>query len=184
MRLASQLLAVTLCFTGTGCTLGRKKPQVPVPAAPPAALPERLPSAAPETPAAAQPVPQLAAPQQPPPSARRRREPIVAPSPASSPATAAPPTLPPPSPARLEAILGGERLQQFQADLKRSLDSARAVVARSGSATLTPAQRETVARMQTFIQQAETAAEQDLATAVQFARRAELLGQELSRTMR
>jgi hypothetical protein len=41
-----------------------------------------------------------------------------------------------------------------------------------------------MARIQTFIQQAEGMAGQDLATAVQLARRAELLGQELSRSLR
>jgi hypothetical protein len=41
-----------------------------------------------------------------------------------------------------------------------------------------------VARIQTFVQQAEATASQDLATAVQLARRAELLGQELSRSLR
>ena len=45
--------------------------------------------------------------------------------------------------------------------------------------SLTPAQRETVERIRTFIQQAEESKGRDLATAMQLVRRADVLGQDL-----
>src|SRR5207248_3095557 len=97
----------------------------------------------------------------------------------STPSEPTPPAGNESAPLRLGAILSPERQRQYQSDLRRSLTAARAATRQVGNTALTPTQKETVDRIQTFIQQAEGMAAQDLATAVQIARRAELLGQEL-----
>jgi hypothetical protein len=154
-----------------------------------------LPSAAPAIPEGAQPIPVEPAEPEPPPE--EPLPPITRTLPVPKPAaptagrrpTSPVPAEPPPAvsdsaPIRLGAILSPERQRQYQADLKRSLTAARAAASHAGTTALTPTQQETVARIQTFIEQAEGMAGQDLATAVQIARRAELLGQELSRALR
>jgi len=197
MRRAWLSVAALLCAGLTGCAsmpLGKKK-AISVPAAPtPAGLPAPLPSAAPPVPVGGQPVPVVAAaePEPPPPEPLppiTRTVPVPKPAVQSAGRRPAAPT-PAPAPAadsaplRLGAILSPERQRQYQADLQRSLTAARAATSQAGTAALTPTQKETMARIQTFIQQAEATAGQDLATAVQLARRAELLGQELSRSLR
>jgi hypothetical protein len=56
---------------------------------------------------------------------------------------------------------------------------ARAAIARTSGRNLSAAQKETVDRIRTFIQQAEQSKGRDLSTALQLARRASLLGDDL-----
>jgi hypothetical protein len=152
---------------------------IPVPPAPQAQA--QQPPPAPTTPAPVVPDP----------------EPLVKPGTATKPTTRGPlppprqipvtpsaPRPPEPQPMQLGAILSPERRSQYQAELKQSLAAARASMAQTSRQTLNPAQRETLARIQTFIQQAETMSGTDLATAVQLARRAELLGGDLVKSLR
>lgn len=196
MKSAWLPIAALLCAGLTGCAsmpLGKKK-AISVPPAPaPAGVPAPLPSAAPSVPVGGQPVPVVAAEPEPPPPEPlpplTRTVPVPKPAVQQAgrrPATPAPAPAPTAesTPLRLGAILSPERQRQYQADLKRSLTAARAATSQAGTAALTPTQKETMVRVETFIQQAEATAGQDLATAVQLARRAELLGQELSRSLR
>jgi hypothetical protein len=64
-------------------------------------------------------------------------------------------------------------------------------VARAGAAlkqastrTLTASEQETVARIRSFITQANAMRDEDISTAMQLARRADLLGQELLKSFK
>jgi type IV secretory pathway VirB10-like protein len=190
MRL-TPFLVMTMCIGLTGCVVGGnkpKKPLVPVPVAPKQQLPPFPTPAPPNQPPPAPPPVVTKSPPLPEPE-----PPVVTPPRNTRPRRAATPTPKPPvtaepapenQPLRLGAILTAEQRQQYQSDLKQSLAAARASVARTRGQSLNSAQRETMARIQTFIRQAETMTGSDLATAVQLARRAELLGDDLVRSLR
>jgi len=111
----------------------------------------------------------------PPPPAPPRRPPVVAaPKPVPP-----PPVAEPPSP-RLSQIFTADQLREYNRTLDESLTRVRTVLAVAGGRKLTPQQTEMVARIRTFLQQAEQARQQDLVTAVNLARRADLLARELS----
>jgi hypothetical protein len=88
-----------------------------------------------------------------------------------------------PPPARLEEVLPEERRRQFETDFSRSLAQARSALNQTSGRRLTAAQRQTTERIRTFLQQAEQAKKGDLATAVQLARRAELLANDLRKSL-
>jgi hypothetical protein len=67
--------------------------------------------------------------------------------------------------------------------MERMTASAQAAVARSRGRTLTAIQRETVERILSFLEQAAESKEKDPSTALQLARRADLLGQDLLKTL-
>lgn len=69
--------------------------------------------------------------------------------------------------------------RQAEADLEASLQRARVALNRTSGRQLTAAQRETLERIRVFIEQAQGERKRDLATALQLARRADLLGQDL-----
>jgi hypothetical protein len=154
-----------------GCWLGGKKPVVPPPPPPPA-------------PAGPAPAP----PAQTPPQTSRRPKPVrrTPPRPAASAASALPPApTPPPTPApQLTEILSDTQRRQYEAEFIQNVSQARTAIGRTTSHTLTAAQRESVERIRTFIQQAEESKARDLATAVQLARRAALLSEDLIRSLR
>jgi hypothetical protein len=107
----------------------------------------------------------------------------------------APPTQevdPPPTPApppvpvapQLSEILTDDRTRQYQADIAAFVARARAVVKRASARRgLTARQTEAVQRINTFLQQAEESKAKDLVTAHELARRADLLGQDLLRSL-
>lgn len=209
MNQRSTLAALFLCLVLSGCW-GQKKvkapgvpvapqptasaPVTPVPA-PPAPVPagsgETEPANAQPTqtplqqPAPAPPQPAKAIPQ--PPVRRPRPSPFPPPpggqAPIQPPTQAAPTQAPPtPAPAiRLGEILTDDRRRQYEADFARSQNEAHTMLTRATGRNLTAAQRQTVERIRTFAQQADEARSRDLATAVQLARRAELLAQDLSK---
>jgi len=111
----------------------------------------------------------------PPPSTPRRATPPPR-------ATAPPPPVitpePPPTP-RLGQIFTAEQLREYKHTLDESLDHVRRVLGSVAGKPLTPELALTVERIQTFQNQAEQAREQDLVTAVNLARRADLLAQDL-----
>jgi Skp family chaperone for outer membrane proteins len=80
---------------------------------------------------------------------------------------------------QLGVILSDAERRQYEAEYAQSLSRARSALQQSSGKSLGPAQRETVERIKTFIQQAEESKGRDLATALQLVRRADVLGQDL-----
>jgi type IV secretory pathway VirB10-like protein len=158
MRLATALLAIVLSLGLSGCWFRKKKTTaIPPPPAPSAPQPAK-----PASPAAKKKT-------FPPPAAPRPPQPAEQPQARPS----------PPPPPQLGEILSADRRRQYEAEYAQSLARARSALQQASGKSLTSAQRETVERIQTFIQQAEESKAKDLATAVQLARRADVLGQDL-----
>ena len=86
---------------------------------------------------------------------------------------------PSPPPPQLGEILSAERRRQYEGEYAQSLSRARSALQQASGKPLSATQRETVERIQTFIQQAEESKGRDLATALQLVRRADVLGQDL-----
>jgi hypothetical protein len=193
MRLATAVPAIVLSLVLSGCWFGKKKPAPPPPPAPqpkvlapPEVKPqpqpsEQMPLPLPPQPETKEPA-QIALPTPkktplPKPPAKKKAAPAQQPpQPAEQPP--APPPQPPPPP-QLGAILSDAERRQYQADYARSLSRARAALQQASAKSLSPTQRETVARIKTFIQQAEESKGKDLATALELVRRADVLGQDL-----
>ena len=76
-------------------------------------------------------------------------------------------------------MLSPAQLRQSETDYQQSLQRAQAALNRATGRSLTPAQRDTLERIRVFINQAQSEKQRDLATALQLARRADLLGQDL-----
>jgi hypothetical protein len=193
MRLREILLTAPLAIALSGCWFGKKPvvaamplPPQPIsmnPVLPPAPQPgedeEELPAIQPA------PVPdatKLEPPPEPAPPAKRPPRPTK-PSPASPEAPVPAVTQPPAKPPRLEEVLTEERRRQFETDFSRSVAQARAALNQTSGRSLSSVQRQTAERIRTFLQQAEQAKKGDLATAVQLARRAELLAQDLRKSL-
>jgi hypothetical protein len=113
----------------------------------------------------------------PPPSPAPRR--IPPPVRATIPAPPAIPVEPAPAAPRLSQIFTAEQLREYNRTLEDSLDRVRKVLGTVASKNLNSEQTQVVQRIQTFQKQAEQAREQDLVTAVNLARRADLLAQDL-----
>ena len=188
MRLAIVLLTIGLSLGSSGCWFGKKATATPPPApqakpAPPLQAPEQKPPE--QKPLPMPPPPEiqeptqitLPAPQGTPPSRpapRKRRTPPPPPQPAEQ-----PPVQPSPPPPQLGAILSDAERRQYEADYAQSLSRARSALQQASGKSLTPTQKETVERIKVFIRQAEESRGRDLATALQLARRADVLGQDL-----
>jgi len=71
----------------------------------------------------------------------------------------------------------------LETDFSRSVAQARSTLNQTGGRNLTSVQRQTAERIKTFLQQADQQKKGDLATAVQLARRAELLAQDLRKSL-
>jgi hypothetical protein len=184
LRLFAMLLLMSL---GTTSCWFRKPPRAFVP--PPAPPKPVIATSPPEVPAApeidadatATLLPDLPStmPTAPPPPAP--------PAPARRPATAAAPrTTPPPAPTpdtpplpKLGQIFTAVQLREYNQALDQSLEEVRRVLAIAAGKNLNANQTEIVNRIRTFQKQAEQAREQDLVTAVNLARRADLLARDL-----
>jgi hypothetical protein len=177
-------LLVALSLGSTSCWF-RKSPRVFVP--PPAAQKPVIAASPPEVPAAPDidseatatlplEVPAATLPAAPPP-----------PPPARRPATAAAPrTPPPPAPQpetpplpKLGQIFTAAQLREYNQTLDQSLERVRRALTIAAGKNLNADQSEIVNRIRTFQRQAEQAREQDLVTAVNLARRADLLARDL-----
>jgi hypothetical protein len=192
MRLREVLLTAPLAIALSGCWFG-KKPVVlaqPLPPQPIAMNPTLPPLPQPvedeEPLPAIQPAPlpdasKLEPPSEPAPPARRPARPRK-PAPSPEPPVQAT-TQPPAPPARLEEVLTEDRRRELETDFSRSVAQARAALNQTSGRTLKGVQRQTADRIRTFLQQAEQAKKGDLATAVQLARRAELLAQDLRKSL-
>ena len=80
---------------------------------------------------------------------------------------------------RLSEILTPEEARRNSQELDQYTDSAKKRLTRVAGKTLTPEQKDIAERVQTYLTQAEQAREQDLVTAVNLARRADLLAKDL-----
>jgi hypothetical protein len=208
MRGQAILTVATLALVSSACFQQRRKLVLP-PAAPVAAQP--LPNPEIETPPSMEaqiqladlervtlpPSPQIRnLPPQPAPRKRPATTPAggsanaAQPSPGGEPETPAgaattPTPAPPPTP-QLGEMLTDDRRRQYEAEFGGYVSRATAVVNRATRrpSALSPRQKETVVRIQTFLQQAEESKLKDVVTAVQLARRADLLAQDLLRTLR
>ena len=130
-----------------------------------ATLPPDLPSTMPSAP------PPPAPPTAPP------RRPATAAAPRATPPPAPPPETPPLP--RLGQIFTAVQLREYNQTLDQSLEHVRRALAIAAGKTLNADQSEIVNRIRTFQKQAEQAREQDLVTAVNLARRADLLARDL-----
>ena len=122
-------------------------------------------------------IPAAMPPTEPPPPAPPRRPPpppvranTQSPAPAPSEVQPAP---------RLGQIFTAEQLREYNRAVDESLDRVRRVLGRVAGRSLNPELTQIVSQIQTFQKQAEQAREQDLVTAVNLARRADLLAQDL-----
>jgi hypothetical protein len=96
----------------------------------------------------------------------------------TQPPAVVPPEVQPAAP-RLGQIFTAEQLREYNRAVDESLDRVRRVLGSVAGRNLNPELNEIVSRIQTFQKQAEQAREQDLVTAVNLARRADLLAQDL-----
>ena len=80
---------------------------------------------------------------------------------------------------KLGQIFTADQLREYNRSLDESLDRVRRVLGSVAGKNLNPELAQIVGRIQTFQKQAEQAREQDLVTAVNLARRADLLAQDL-----
>jgi len=115
----------------------------------------------------------------PPPAAPVKR-PVVVAAPRPTPAPVV--VEPPPNP-RLGQIFTADQLRDYNRAFDDSLARVRTILAVAAGRRLTPQQTGIVARIRTFMMQAEQARQQDLVTAVGLARRADLLAQDLSASL-
>ena len=189
MRLQThRILFVALLSLGTsGCWLGGPKPTIKVPpvplpkapvAPPPAPIPPPAKPAETTAPPATTPEPTKK------PTPRRPRPapktpPVQQPTPEPPAVLATPPPAAPVPAPRLGEMLSPAQTRQAEADFQVSLQRAQTALSRASGRNLTPAQRDTLERIRVFISQAQGEKQRDLATALQLARRADLLGQDL-----
>jgi hypothetical protein len=113
-----------------------------------------------------------------PPPAVAPRRPAAPPARVAAPSPAPVPEAPPPPP-RLGQIFTAEQLREYNRNLDESLERVKKVLAAVVGKSLNPDLAEIISRIQTFQKQAEQARELDLVTAVNLARRADLLAQDL-----
>ncbi len=205
MRIAAILPALLLLSLGmTGCWFGRKKPpKVPVNLPVPTGAPKSTLPPLPQDPFPPQPLPPARVPPvqstegetpvETPPAQKRRPSPQkpspapkpveTAPPPAEVPASSPPSSAPQASPPRLGELLDEDTRREYETELTNHLARADAALQKATGRQLNTAQRETVQRIQSFIAQARQAKDRDLSTALQLARRADLLGQDLSASL-
>jgi|GEM_PF-1351710 len=86
---------------------------------------------------------------------------------------------PPAQPPKLAQILTPEESRRNTQELEQYLGSVKRALTMVQGKTLTPEQRDIAKLVETFLKQAEQAREQDLVTAVNLARRADLLAKDL-----
>jgi hypothetical protein len=80
---------------------------------------------------------------------------------------------------RLSQILTPEESKRNNQELDQYTESVKKALTKMAGRNLTPEQRDIAERVQTYLTQAEQAREKDLVTAVNLARRADLLAKDL-----
>jgi hypothetical protein len=185
------LLASLLALGLGGCEHAKK--QFVLPAAPQPAVKAPLPQARIETPPPIDtPVPMVEFPvpidvePPPPPVEEKPKPPHTPPVQATSPEVqppAPPPVVPPPPTPRLGEILTDDRRREYEKEFTTLMAEARAAVHRANGRRLNAVQREMLDRIRVFLQQADSSRDNDLPAALQFARRADVLGQDLVKSL-
>ena len=165
MKITRSWLIVVLCgglCLGTGgCWFGRQTaPKVPVPV--PAPQPGGI---------------------QPPPAPAPAPAPKKTPPPKPAARSNTPPAAPVPPP-QIQEIISGEQRRQYESEFSESVARADTALKRASARTLDASQRNTADRIRTFLEQANSARDNDISTALQLARRADLLGQELLKSLK
>jgi hypothetical protein len=107
---------------------------------------------------------------------------------AAKPAQPAPDAAAPEAPAaqpmpQLGVLITPEQRQQYEADYAASRTRAQHALVLAAEYKLTPAQSESVGRIQSFLKLAENVHDRDPATAAQLAHRAGLLAEDLLKTL-
>jgi len=189
VKTASLVLAIALCLGAGGCSLFKKAPpkiSAPVSAPPPAVQPVAPPEVQPAPPPAVEPDPlPLESAPKPTAVAPEPAPPVPAPKPTVRRNPAAPPPPPPPpaatpvAPPPLGEIISPSQRRQYESDFSQGVARANAALKQASARTLNAAQHETAARIRTFLNQASAMRDNDISTALQLVRRADLLGQEL-----
>ena len=193
MMTARPVLLTVLCLGMSGCFFWKKAPPKIV-APGPAPQPVTAQAAPPTVTAAPEPAPppvvQNAAPaatpepapkEIPPPKPAVRRNPVPAPPP---PAPTAAPVAPVPPPPPLREIISGAQRRQYESEFSNGVARASAALKEASTRTLNVSQQESAARIRTFLAQANAMRDDDISTALQLARRADLLGQELLKSLK
>jgi hypothetical protein len=203
MMAARPVLLAVLCIGMSGCWFWKKAPPkiaAPVPAtqplaaqpataevAPPtsAAVPEPAPPPVAQnaTPAAT-PVPTPKETPTPKPAVRRNPVPALPPPAPPPPAATAAPVVPVTPPPPLREIISGEQRRKYESEFSQGVARASAALKQASMRTLNASQQETAARIRTFLAQANAMRDDDISTALQLARRADLLGQELLKALK
>jgi hypothetical protein len=203
MTAARLLLLAVLCLGMSGCWFWKKTAPIipaPVPAVQPAAAqpvtaqaaqpasdtaPEPSPPPAVQSaPPAATPVPTPKETPAPKPAVRRKPVPAPPPSVPPPPVPAAVPAAPLAPPPPLREIISGDQRRQYESEFSQGVSRAGAALKQASTRTLNVSQRETAARIRTFLAQANAMRDDDISTALQLARRADLLGQELLKSLK
>lgn len=182
---ARPVLLAVLCLGMSGCWF-QKNTQPKIPAPVPAAQPVTA------QPVTTQPAAAQAAPATPSaaPKPEVRRNPVPAPPPpvAPAPVAPAPPAATPVAPVApappLREIISSEQRRQYETEFSQGVERASAALKQASTRTLNASQQETAARIRTFLAQANAMRDDDISTALQLARRADLLGQELLKSLK
>ena len=206
MKIVVTVLLLLSSASFSGCWSLRKKTAKPLPPMPAPVVVIKAPAAPVDLPPEATSTTPLATPRQPievmipkpeipsepeatPPKAPPK---AVAKKPAAQPTSAMPAPAAPESPGasaasvapQLGELLSEDKRSEFRSEFEQSLERARGALSLASRRSLTRPQRETASRVRTFIRQAEEAQSRDISTAVQLARRADLLAQDLAQTIR
>jgi len=205
------LLVLVLSLAMSGCWFGHKKPKtssvpptpaplstpspktkpieppsVTLPAKPVGSLPQ-MPEVQPgNAPAETPPPKSVTKPAARKPSKKASSAPAAAtapPTPASPAQAPAPNAVTPPVP-QLAVLLTPEQHNQYEAEYSHDMASAMDGLIHVLESSLSPSQKESMARIRSFMHQAEEAHGRDLATAAQLARRAAVLAQDLVQSQR
>ncbi|MEK7408772.1 MAG: hypothetical protein AAB225_27215 [Acidobacteriota bacterium] len=197
-RVGLAVVVLSMALASSSCRLFRRgakqtpppppKPAVTAPVAPPpSTTPKEAPplilpppDLPPGEPKISQP-PVIQLPQPRPPAPRRRKRPVPKPVPAPvpEPVVEAPKPPTPMQVPQLQQILSPEQQRECNEAIDQSLARAQAALARFNGRRLTDDQAAAVARVRTFILQAEQARKTDLLTARALAERADVLAQDL-----
>lgn len=197
MRVAILALITLVSLGSGGCFMGRRKPVVQTPAPGPGLVqpPSLPPVEANEEPliqvpapldtnvTPPQPPPTLVTPPETPPRRTTGRNTAAPKQPgtqATSPEIVAPAA---PAPVQLAEILTPETRRQYELEFNRQMQTARAAIDQVEGKRLSASQRDAVNRIRTFIAQAQSAHDKDIVTALQLVRRADLLGQDLIKSV-
>jgi type IV secretory pathway VirB10-like protein len=181
---ARPVLLAVLCLGMSGCLFWKKaapKIPAPVPAAQPVAAQAAPPPVAQNATPAATPMPVPTPKETPTPKPTVRSNPVPAPPPPAPTATPVAPVAPPPP---LREIISGEQRRQYESEFSKGVARASAALKQASTRTLNASQQETAARVRTFLAQAKAMQDNDISTALQLARRADLLGQELLKSLK